>query len=187
VATKTLHLASNSTSRAGLLRQFGVSFVQEAPVYDEEQIRTDDAKAFVTIASQGKMESAVRAFGLSRPLLCADSVIALADGKILRKPKTLAEARAILQMQSGSRLSILSALVYQTSHRYLSNLSATHYHFAPFEEADLEAYLESGLWEGKVGGCMVEGFCKRYIRSVEGYESTAMGLQMEVVLPWLER
>ena len=53
------------------------------------------------------------------------------------------------------------------------------------EEADLERYLESGLWQGKAGGCMVEGFCKKYIKSVDGYESTAMGLQVESLLPWI--
>ncbi|NPA87509.1 MAG: septum formation inhibitor Maf, partial [Epsilonproteobacteria bacterium] len=30
-----------------------------------------------------------------------------------------------------------------------------------------------------------EGFCKRYIKEVRGLESTAMGLQVEVLKPWL--
>jgi len=38
----------------------------------------------------------------------------------------------------------------------------------------------------KAGGCMVEGFCKRYISEVKGYESTARGLQIEKLLGWLE-
>jgi septum formation protein len=33
---------------------------------------------------------------------------------------------------------------------------------------------------------MVEGFCKKYILEVDGLESTAMGLQVEVLLPWLK-
>ncbi|MGC9351687.1 MAG: Maf family protein, partial [Sulfurovum sp.] len=54
-----------------------------------------------------------------------------------------------------------------------------------FEREEMEAYLESGLWQGKAGGCMVEGFCKKYILEVDGFESTAMGLQVETLLPWL--
>ncbi|MCK4442199.1 MAG: Maf family protein, partial [Sulfurovaceae bacterium] len=46
--------------------------------------------------------------------------------------------------------------------------------------------LDSGLWDGKAGGCMVEGFCKKYIQKVEGYESTAMGLQVERLIGWLK-
>jgi len=34
---------------------------------------------------------------------------------------------------------------------------------------------------------MVEGFCKKYIKSVQGYESTAMGLSVEKLLPWLKQ
>jgi septum formation protein len=180
-----IHLCSNSQSRALLLKQFGIDFIQKAPEYDEEQITTTIAKDFVYTASKGKMEAAVKEFGLELPLLCADSVIMAADGTILRKAKDVEDARRILSIQSGSTISIVSSLHYRTKELLLVDTSATHYHFAPFEEDDLEAYLESGLWRGKAGGCMVEGFCKKYIRSVDGYESTAMGLQVEVLLPWL--
>jgi len=168
-----IHLCSNSQSRALLLRKFGIDFIQQAPVYDEEQITTSVAKDFVYTASKGKMEAAVKAFGLEIPLLCADSVIAAADGSILRKAKDVEDARRILRIQSGAAISIISSLHYRTKELLLVDTSATQYHFAPFEEEDLEAYLESGLWKGKAGGCMVEGFCKKYIRSVDGYESTA--------------
>jgi septum formation protein len=33
---------------------------------------------------------------------------------------------------------------------------------------------------------MVEGFCKKYIKEVRGLESTAMGLQVEKILSWIE-
>jgi len=181
-----IHLCSNSESRALLLRKFGIDFIQQAPEYDEDQITATVAKDFVYTASKGKMEAAVKAFGLEIPLLCADSVIMAADGSILRKAKDVDDAKHILNIQSGSTISIVSSLHYRTKELLLVDTSATHYHFAPFEEDDLEAYLESGLWRGKAGGCMVEGFCRKYIRSVDGYESTAMGLQVEVLLPWLK-
>jgi len=178
-------LCSQSESRALLLRKFGVDFVQKSPDYDEEQITTTIAKDFVYTASKGKLDAAIREFGLDVPLLCADTVIAAADGTILRKAKDIEDARRILNIQSGSTISIISSLHYKSKTLAFSDISATHYHFSTFEEDDLEAYLESGLWAGKAGGCMVEGFCKKYIQSVDGYESTAMGLQVEVLLPWL--
>ena len=182
-----IHLASNSESRALLLNNFGIDFIQKSADYDEEQITTTIAKDFVYTASKGKLEAAIREFGLDMPLLCADTVIAAADGTILRKAKDVEDARRILNIQSGSTISIISSLHYKSKTLAFSDISATHYHFAPFEEDDLEDYLESGLWRGKAGGCMVEGFCKKYIKSVDGYESTAMGLQVEVLLPWMEK
>ena len=179
-------LCSSSESRALLLNDFGVEFVQKSVAYDEEKITTPIAKDFVYTASKGKMDAAVRAFGLDIPLLCADTVIAAADGTILRKAKNVEDARRILKIQSGSTISIISSAHYRSKHLSFSDISATHYHFTKFEEEDLEKYLESGLWQGKAGGCMVEGFCKKYIQTVDGYESTAMGLQVETLLPWIK-
>lgn len=178
-------LCSSSQSRALLLNNFGVDFIQRSPDYDEEKISTTVAKDFVYTASKGKLDAAIREFGLEMPLLCADTVIASADGTILRKAKDVNDARRILNIQSGSTISIISSLHYKSKTLAFSDISATYYHFSKFEEADLEAYLQSGLWQGKAGGCMVEGFCKKYIQSVDGFESTAMGLQVESLLPWI--
>ena len=178
-------LCSQSESRALLLNNFGVDFIQKSADYNEEQITTTIAKDFVYTASKGKLEAAIREFGLEMPLLCTDTVIAAADGSILRKAKNMEDAKRILNIQSGSTISIISSLHYKSKTLAFSDISATHYHFAPFEKEDLEAYLKSGLWRGKAGACMVEGFCKKYIQSVDGYESTAMGLQVETLLPWI--
>jgi len=179
-------LCSSSESRALLLNNFSVDFIQKSPAYDEEKITTTIAKDFVYTASKGKLEAAIRQFGLEMPLLCADTVIAASDGTILRKAKDVEDARRILNIQSGSTISIISSLHYKSKTLAFSDISATHYHFSKFDEEDLEAYLKSGLWEGKAGGCMVEGFCKKYIKDVDGYESTAMGLQVETLLPWIK-
>ncbi len=178
-------LCSQSESRALLLAKFGVDFIQKSPKFDEEQINTTIAKDFVYTASKGKLEAALREFGPDMPQLCADTVIAASDGSILRKAKDVADAKRILQLQSGSTISIISSLHYKSKTLVFSDISATHYHFSKFEADDLEDYLKSGLWQGKAGACMVEGFCKKYIQFVDGFESTAMGLQIEVLLPWL--
>ena len=180
-----IHLASNSNSRALLLKKFNIDFKQQAPSYDEEQIKTTNAKDFAYIASKGKLESAIKEFGLTTPLLTADSVILSSDGKLLRKPKNIDDAKRILELQSGSSMAIISAMHYKTQNFYMSDVSATYYHFEKFDPKDLEAYLESNLWSGKAGGCMVEGFCKKYIKSVHGNESTAMGLNVERLIGWI--
>jgi septum formation protein len=181
-----IHLASNSKSRAKLLTKFHIPFIQKAPIYNEEQITTTIAKDFVYLASKGKLEKAIKEFGLETPLLTADSVISTKDGEILRKPKNRDDAKRILKLQSGSKIAIISAMHYKTKDFYLCDVSATYYQFTSFEPKDLEDYLNSGLWDGKAGGCMVEGFCKKYIQKVEGYESTAMGLQVEKLIRWLK-
>jgi len=55
-----------------------------------------------------------------------------------------------------------------------------------FDEDDLQRYIDSNLWQGKAGACMVEGFCKPYIQEVARKQSCAMGLSVEVLLPWID-
>jgi len=181
-----IRLCSASETRAKLLRDFDIDFIQSPVEYDEESLQIDDARRFVYHASKGKLEAAEAAYGLEMPLLVADTVIAGPSGEILRKAKDRADAERILRLQSGSEIAIISCTHLKSATRYFLDLSATHYLFAPFDEEDLQRYLDSGEWQGKAGACMVEGFCKPYIREVRGLESTAMGLQVEILRPWIE-
>jgi septum formation protein len=182
-----LYLCSGSPTRAGLLERHGIAYKQKPVVFDEEALDFARAEDFVYHAAKGKLEVAERAYGLEMPLLSADTVIAAADGSILRKAIDRDDARRILMTQSGSQIAIITSLHYKRRDLYVTDTSATYYGFAPFDSDALEEYLQSDAWQGKAGACMVEGFCKPYIQSVDGWESTAMGLQVEVLKPWLER
>jgi len=107
-------------------------------------------------------------------------------GKIIRKAKDKDDARRILELQSGNTLSIITCMIYKKDNLEMIDLSQTKYQFEKFDEDDLRLYLDSDEWMGKAGACMVEGFCKKYIKSVRGYESTAMGLCVEKLLPFLD-
>lgn len=182
---QTIRLCSQSPSRALLLSNAGVDFVQSPVDYDEDQIIADSPKNFVYQATVGKYQAALKQYDYHElPILCADTVVT-SQGRILRKAKSVDEAREILLAQSGSVTSIVSCMIYKSPQRELIDISSTDYLFHDFDREDLEAYLASGEWEGKAGGCMVEGFCKSYIKEVRGYESCAMGLSVEKLLPWL--
>ncbi len=179
-----LILASASPTRAAILNAHGIAFTQRATEADEESIQTDCPKSFVYQATRLKMQHALEDFGQDQKILCADTVVT-AGGKILRKAYSVEEARATLQTQSGSETAILTCTIYHTPKLDYIDLSATVYDFAPFDPEHLERYLAGGEWQGKAGACMVEGFCKPYIRSVRGLESCAMGLTIEKLIPFL--
>lgn len=180
-----IRLGSASISRAKLLKEAGIDFVQTPLEYDEEQILANSPKNFVYQATLGKFEAGVKTYGFEElPLLCADTVVT-SQGKILRKAKSLEDAKEILLTQSGNITSIVSCMIYQDTHKKIIDISSTNYVFSPFDREDLERYLASGEWQGKAGGCMVEGFCKPYIKEVRGFESCAMGLSVEKLKTFL--
>jgi septum formation protein len=176
-----IRLASASESRALLLRNAGIDFIQTPLDFDEEQIVASSPKNFVYQATMGKYEAGIRTFGIDpHPLLVADSVVT-SQGHILRKARCADDARNILMTQSGNVTSIITCMVYHSEALKLIDISSTDYLFSPFDPDDMERYLDSGEWRGKAGACMVEGFCKPYIKTVRGFESTAMGLSVEVL------
>ncbi len=180
-----LRLCSQSPSRALLLSNANVDFIQSPVEYDEEQIIASSPKNFVYQATVGKFQAALKAYDYHEiPLLCADTVVT-SDNKILRKAKDVDDARKILLTQSGNTTSIVSCMIFKSEQLELIDISSTDYLFDTFNTEALEAYLDSGEWKGKAGGCMVEGFCKSYIKAVRGYESCAMGLSVEKLLPWI--
>jgi len=181
-----IRLCSASTTRAKILKDAKIDFIQTPVEFDEDSIKIDNPRGFVYYASKGKLESAKALYGLDTPLLVADTVVSDSKGQILRKAKSKDEARAFLELQSGSSISIITCAHYQSNTLYFLDLSSTYYKFAPFNKEHLEEYLESNKWQGKAGACMVEDFCKEYILEVKGLKSTAMGLQIEIIRPWIE-
>jgi len=181
-----LRLCSSSQTRSMLLTNAGVSFKQESVDFDEEAIIASSPKNFVYQATVGKYNANVAAFGYEdMPLVVADTVVT-SQGLILRKAKCVDEARNILMTQSGNITSIITCMIYQSKNKKVIDISKTDYLFSAFDRDDLDTYLESGEWRGKAGACMVEGFCKSYIKEVRGFESTAMGLSVEVLQRFME-
>jgi len=180
-----LILASNSPTRAKILKENGIEFSQIGVNFDEDSLSYERPEDFVYHATKGKMQTYLSKYGLETPVLCADTVVC-ADDLILRKAKDRDDARKILLRQSGSSVSILTCMIYRSKKMEFIDLSVTKYLFLPFDASDLEMYLKGDEWRDKAGACMVEGFCKKYIKEVIGLQSTAMGLSIEKLVPFLE-
>ena len=181
-----IRLASGSPTRTMLLLEAGIEFIQEAKDFNEDTIVASSPKNFVYQATLGKYEVNLQEFGFEDyPILVADTVVT-AQGQILRKAKCVDDARNILMTQSGNITSIVTCMIYHSKKKKIIDISQTDYIFDEFNLDDLDAYLESGEWRGKAGACMVEGFCKPYIKEVKGFESTAMGLSIEVLKTFID-
>lgn len=176
-----IRLASSSPTRAALLKSAGIEFIQQSVDFDEDSIVATSPKNFVYKATIGKFEANLRAFGYEDfPLLVADTVVT-SRGLLLRKARCADDARNILLTQSQSITSIITCMIFQSSEMKIIDISKTEYLFEAFDMDDVDSYIESGEWRGKAGACMVEGFCKKYIKSTKGYESTAMGLNTNLL------
>lgn len=180
-----IRLASSSPTRAALLQSAGIEFIQQSVDFDEDSIISTSPKNFVYKATLGKFEANLKVFGYEDyPLLVADTVVT-SRALLLRKARCADDARNILMTQSESITSIITCMIFQSKSMKIIDISKTDYLFDAFDMDDVDSYIESGEWRGKAGACMVEGFCKKYIKSTKGYESTAMGLNTDLLRSFL--
>ena len=179
-----IRLASNSLTRANILKSFNIDFIQSGGSFDEETITTKNPKSFVYEATLGKYKECLELYGYDIPLLVADTVVT-SNNQLLRKAKDKDDARRILSLQSASITSIITCTIYEKKDLFFLDISSTDYLFREFKKEDLEKFLQSGEWRGKAGACMVEGFCKPHIKEVRGLESNAMGLPVEKIVAFL--
>ncbi|MCG3679120.1 septum formation inhibitor Maf [Aliarcobacter butzleri] len=174
-----IRLGSNSPTRALILKNFGIDFIQNGGDFDEDSIKTTNPKSFCYEATLGKFKELYKKYGVEdMPLLVADSVVTC-EGKLLRKAKDYDHAKDMLALESGNKTSVITCMIYKSKEKEFIDISITSYEFSEFDEVDMKNYLNSGECFGKAGAIMVEGFCKPYIKNVVGYESTAMGLCVE--------
>lgn len=179
-----LILASNSATRAQILNENGISFVQKNIDFNEKQIKVSLPKEYVYSVTKGKYEHFLSTHGDKDPFVCADTIVVCKE-EILQKAKDKNEAKKMLLKQSGSKVKIITCMIYHSKNLHLEDLSVTTYQFKPFDMNRLEEYLNSNKWEGKAGACMVEDFCKEYILTTNGLKSTARGLSVEKLIPFL--
>ena len=174
-----IRLGSNSPTRALILNNANINFIQNGGTFDEDSIKTTNPKSFCYEATKGKFEELYKKYGVKQmPLLVADSVVT-SNGLLLRKAKNKDDARRMLEIQSGNKTSVITCMIYKSQEKEIIDISITTYLFEKFNQNHMNEYINSGECFGKAGAIMVEGFCKPYIKSVQGYESTAMGLCVE--------
>ena len=169
-------LASSSPRRLLLLAQIGISPVAIiAPEVDETPLKAELPRPYAQRMARAKAD-AVRSPG--RFVLTADTVVAVGR-RILPKAATGAEARACIDLLSGRRHHVLTAVtVTAPDGRRAERLSESIVTFARLTEAQKTAWLALGEWEGKAGGYAINGAAASFVRFLSGSFSGVVGLPM---------
>ena len=171
-----LVLASASPRRLALLAQIGVTPDRVlSPEIDEPPHREENPRACAKRLARAKAAAVTVPGGL---VLAADTVVA-AGRRILPKAETEAEARACLELLSGRRHRVLTAVVLRLPDGTLrERLAESAVGFARLTKAEIAAYLAGGEWHGKAGGYAIQGRAAGFIRFLSGSYSNVVGLPL---------
>ncbi len=109
--------------------------------------------------------------------LCADTTVALGR-RILGKPADATQARHFLEMLSGRRHRVITAIVVRNAERSWAREVVTAVRMKRLSAPEREAYIASGDWRGKAGGYAIQGQAGAFVPWIQGSYSAVMGLPL---------
>ena len=178
-----LTLASTSPQRRAILEQLRIPFVAVAPAYVEHDPPDADPVALVRDHAEGKARS-VHVEG--SVTLGVDTTVHLA-GRVYGKPAGRDGARAMLRELAGHTHEVLSGLCLLGPGFAVVDHEVTRVTFRAPVDVELDAYLESGEWEGRAGAYAIQGLGGRLVERIEGDYLNVVGLPGALLVTLLER
>src|SRR5215831_2702582 len=178
-----LILASSSPRRARILSDAGLQFSVLSSAVDETPAPNETPEALVVRLANAKADlAAARAVGPAI-VVAADTTV-VCEAKILNKPESADEARAMLQLLSGRAHSVLTgvALVRLPDNQRRQFTASTQVEFRPLSEDELASYLATGESFDKAGGYAIQGYAGRFIPRIEGCYFNVVGLPLSRLL-----
>jgi septum formation protein len=173
-----LILASASPRRLDLLARIGiVPDVIDPADLDETPQKGELPRTYAQrIAREKALDVAARHAG--SVILAADTVVAVGR-RILPKAEDVASAQACLELLSGRRHQVLTAVtMIDASGTARHRLSVTTLAFKRLSEAEIAAYIASNEWRGKAGGYAIQGHAEAFVRFLSGSHSGVIGLPL---------
>lgn len=170
-----LTLGSASPRRRDLLARIGITPDAIAPADIDETPQKGELPRDYAQRMALEKAAAVEADGF---VLAGDTVVAVGR-RILPKTETAEEARACLELMSGRRHVVLSAITLRAPDGTTrSRLSENVVRFKSLSREEIEAYLAGGEWQGKAGGYAIQGAAEGLIQWIKGSHSSVMGLPL---------
>jgi septum formation protein len=169
-----LILGSASPRRKELLAQMGLAPDAILPPDINEDPRKGELPRPYAARLAAEKARAVAA-GPDDVVLCADTTVALGR-RILGKPEDAAQAAAFLALLGGRRHEVITAVAVRRGDRLWQRESVSVVRMKRLSDAEMNAYLASGEWQGKAGGYGIQGLAGALIPWIQGSYSGIMGL-----------
>jgi len=171
-----LVLASGSPRRLELLAQIGVTpHAIRPPDIDETPRKGEAPRDYVQRVTREKAVASPAAEG--ELVLCADTTVALGR-RILGKPSDAGEARAFLDLLSGRRHRVITAIAVRRADDIRVRDVLTHVRMKRLSTSEVDRYLASDDWRGKAGGYAIQGPAAAFIPWISGSFPAVVGLPL---------
>ncbi|MEO6865515.1 MAG: Maf family protein [Gemmatimonadaceae bacterium] len=178
-------LASASPRRRELLDLVGIRHLV-VPADIDESIRGAELPS--EHAERLAREKALRvAEQHADALVIAADTIVVVDGKILGKPRTEADAVAMLATLSGITHTVVTGMACALNGRLASSVVDVSVTFRSLSDQDIQEYVATGEPMDKAGAYGIQGYGATIVRRIEGDYFAVMGLSLVRLVELMQR
>lgn len=171
-----LYLASASPRRLELLKQVGITPDKVVPADIDESAHKNEKPEIYAARIASEKAKKVAQDGVI--ILSADTVVACGR-RILPKAETEEQARACLDILSGRRHRVITAVSIITAEgKQRTRVVTTVVQFKRLAKKEIDTYITSGEWHGKAGGYAIQGRAAALISFISGSYSAVVGLPL---------
>lgn len=180
-------LASASPRRAQLLSQVGVDF--RVVVSEVDETIVPGLPPVELVVELAKQKAQAVAQGLDTGLVIGADTLVIADGRILGKPASEAEATDMLRQLSGKNHTVATgvAVVKANTGEVAAGVETTEVWFRTLSETEISAYVASGEPLDKAGAYGIQGRGALLVSRLEGCFFNVVGLPLVKLLELLRR
>jgi nucleoside triphosphate pyrophosphatase len=180
-----LVLASTSPRRYQILALLGLPFLMVPPA-SREVLSGDRPPAQEALhQAHQKAASLVSRFP-DAVILGSDTLINL-DRRLIGKPSTLGEARAILQRLRGRSHDVVTAVSILHQSKTVDAVETAKVNMRDFTDTELDAYLATGDPLDKAGAYAIQGAGRELVASLDGDYLAVVGLPLRAVAQGLAK
>jgi septum formation protein len=176
-----LILGSASPRRKQILHDMGYEFEVIAPDIDEKAIRDDDPERLVLALANAKADAVLEKIGNDPAIIITSDQVVSFENKILEKPESLDDARAVLKSFGSNPVHTVTSVVVTDSKsgRRYSGVDITTIYFKPFPGEGIETILKNQAVDilNRAGSFAIEHpLFMPFVKSREGEMESIMGL-----------
>jgi septum formation protein len=179
-------LASQSPRRSLLLTEAGVDFIAIKPPFDDPPHPADTGVTPENVATQLSNQKALSVHNLypDKPIIAADTLIIMPDGSLAGTPVNREQAHVMIAAMCHHAHWVVTGvtLLLPGEKKPIHLADRAQVTLGDIPDCDLNAYLDTDLWQGKAGGYnLFERQKAGWPITVEGDETTVVGLPMQML------
>ena len=185
----SLILASASPRRKELLGLFRIPF--EIRVADIDETMDPQKAPFDEVARVSRLKAAATPRKDGDVVVAADTIV-VCEGRVHGKPRSEAEAAAMLRLLSGRDHQVMTGVTVIRDERVQTFTEVTDIHFRELSDREIDRYVATGEPMDKAGAYGIQGgaalFCTRMVGdyyNVMGLPVCRLGLVLREMAPEL--